>query len=1008
MDAYRNAPVHNRTSHLSKLYSDIKQSAVKQSAVTTLDVKSFLSQQQATEQFAALHRKFRIQKDRLVTWGLEWDDEGKGAETNIDETVERAGLTETVASVLANVKEVTDELEKVRSGVSKPGEKYQPSIFDEERYGDLLSDLTASVDTLYDLSRTRRALVRGEHPMLSAAQPASMASTTMSKRQSKAPSLSDSDASLVPTAPRSVYSPYTGLPPRIDPTAFRMPPESPPPYEPPGVPMASRLIAGLIRSRAPAEIQDAMGSDNAEVPVLIEYADFDPAYRQTGVPPPLQRIEDLSKAYPPMRPESQSNLSLLGYFEDPRQPRVGLVYDLPYSVQNRILSNTARKGENLAPLSLLKMLRKQDRTTSNGGASDAPPLEARFKLALRLTEHLYMLHLQELPHGNINSSSVLFATANNESTFTRMKQLRAPMWASFNVFPHSLGGPVRPTVPLNIYKHPQEDDKSNGSDMRYDMYAFALLLVEIGLWTPLGDFYKTKYSLSDFKLRIEKLWVPKLAERCGSAYMRAVQACIRNVDSGELTTEGIFGYIFDNLRKCCALDEDTEDVMPTSPFTSPQQEYQSFVPASSNVVITAPASTRRADAPLAAGAELDPNLLSPTLSMKEFKRRVTQIQRQWRRYRSWLREIQTIPSDEEIARKLSEMEDAAVTEHAPARPSLSEFPFLEIPKAIMEDWNNGTAVELSRIVNRALKGTRESCSITLTSFGETLETARPTYLITCASTKLVKDMLRRHFRCDVSSCYVRVEKGKITRCRKSRPISAARAATRSMAPRYEEDSDAVNPDYQPQPVCGASIGAYKDEEHLPPVSFGGVVVIDGKSYGMSVHHMLESDDAEEEDEDEDDEEGSDTGSLVDVSDNAEPLLSDDGSTIRQISVASDISIDEETRLEGDVGGISPGEGLDIDITQPALDDAIAQNLHADESESDSDSDSGVNEDHILSYKLGQVHASSGLKRSSNKGTEDGYKGISASLPQEIDWALFELLPPRVQPYNVVKGGSTLR
>lgn len=564
---------------------------------------------------------------------------------------------------------------------------------------------------------------------------------------------------------------------------------------------------------------------------------------------------------------------------------------------------------------------------------------------------------------------------------------------------------MRPTVPLNIYKHPQEDDKSNGSDMRYDMYAFALLLVEIGLWTPLGDFYKTKYSLSDFKLRIEKLWVPKLAERCGSAYMRAVQACIRNVDSGELTTEGIFGYIFDNLRKCCALDEDTEDVMPTSPFTSPQQEYQSFVPASSNVVITAPASTRRADAPLAAGAELDPNLLSPTLSMKEFKRRVTQIQRQWRRYRSWLREIQTIPSDEEIARKLSEMEDAAVTEHAPARPSLSEFPFLEIPKAIMEDWNNGTAVELSRIVNRALKGTRESCSITLTSFGETLETARPTYLITCASTKLVKDMLRRHFRCDVSSCYVRVEKGKITRCRKSRPISAARAATRSMAPRYEEDSDAVNPDYQPQPVCGASIGAYKDEEHLPPVSFGGVVVIDGKSYGMSVHHMLESDDAEEEDEDEDDEEGSDTGSLVDVSDNAEPLLSDDGSTIRQISVASDISIDEETRLEGDVGGISPGEGLDIDITQPALDDAIAQNLHADESESDSDSDSGVNEDHILSYKLGQVHASSGLKRSSNKGTEDGYKGISASLPQEIDWALFELLPPRVQPYNVVKGGQ---
>ncbi|QIW94781.1 hypothetical protein AMS68_000299 [Peltaster fructicola] len=1012
MDAYRNAPlVHGRTTHLTKLYSDVKQSAVKQSAVTTLDVKSFLSQQAATEQFSALHRKFRIQKDRLVTWGLEWDDEGKGAETNIDETVERAGLTETVTSVLANVKEVTDELEKVRSGVSKPGEKYQPSIFDEERYGDLLSDLTASIDTLYDLSRTRRALVRGEHPMLSnTTQQQATQSTPMSKRQSKAPSFADSDITSAPAAPRAVYSPYVGLPPIIDPSALRMPAESPPPYEPPGVPMASRLIANLIRARAPEEVRNAMGSDNAEVPVLVEYADFDPAYRQTGVPPPLQRIEDLSRTFPPMRPESQSNLSLLGYFEDPRQPRVGLVYDLPYSVQNRLLSNPARRTENMAPLSLLRLLRKQDRTTANAGQSDAPPLEARFKLALRLAEQLYMLHLQELPHGNINSSSVLFATANNESTFTRMKQLRAPMWASFNIFPHSLGGPVR--APHNIYKHPQEGENSAGDGLKYDMYAFALLLVEIGLWAPLGDFYKPKYSAADFKLRIEKLWIPKLAERCGSAYMRAVQACIRNVDSGELTTEGMFGYIFDNLRKCCALDEDTEDLTPSSPFTSPQQEYQSFVP--SNVAVTAPVFTRHVEAPLARGAELDPNLLSPTLSMKDFKRRVTQIQRQWRKYRSWLREIQTIPDDEAIARKLSEMENADVAEAVPApapasaqpKTNLSEFPFLEIPKAIVEDWNNGTAVELSRIVNRALKGTRESCSITLTSFGETLETARPTYLVTCASTKIVKAMLKRHFRCDPASCYVRVEKGKVTRCRKARPISAARAATRSMAPRYDLDSDAVNSDYQPQPMCGASIGAYKDEEHLPPVSFGGVVVIDGKSYGMSVHHMLEADEDEEEDDiDEDDEEGSDTASLVDVGENAELLLSDDGSTIRELSVASDISLDEETQFAGDVGGIAPGEGLDIDITQPALDDAIAQNLHAEQSDSESGSDSGVDEDHILSYKLGQVHASSGLKRSATKGTEEGYKGISSSLPQEIDWALFELLPPRVQPYNIVKGGQ---
>lgn len=99
----------------------------------------------------------------------------------------------------------------------------------------------------------------------------------------------------------------------------------------------------------------------------------------------------------------------------------------------------------------------------------------------------------------------------------------------------------------------------------------------------------------------------------------------------------------------------------------------------------------------------------------------------------------------------------------------------------------------------------------------------------------------------------------------------------------------------------------------------------------------------------------------------------------------------------------------IAITQPALDDAIDLDLHAEEDEDEDDedgfdsADSGVDEDHLLSYKLGQVHASSGLRRTA-KSHEGGFKSISQSLPQEIDWALFELLPPRLSAYNVIKGG----
>ncbi|KAK3081449.1 hypothetical protein LTR53_020471, partial [Teratosphaeriaceae sp. CCFEE 6253] len=69
-----------------------------------------------------------------------------------------------------------------------------------------------------------------------------------------------------------------------------------------------------------------------------------------------------------------------------------------------------------------------------------------------------------------------------------------------------------------------------------------------------------------------------------------------------------------------------------------------------------------------------------------------------------------------------------------------------------------------------------------------------------------------------------------------------------MAPSSTIDQ-AANPDYQERPLCGASIGAYRNEEHLPPVSLGGVVLVDGTAYGMSVHHMLEPPDYEEEEED---------------------------------------------------------------------------------------------------------------------------------------------------------------
>lgn len=1085
MEAYRHAhQAHTRTSHLTKLYSDAKKSAL-----TSLQVQST-----ANAQYASLHRKYRIQKDRLITWGLEWSDGEKGPDGNIDESIAKAGLTETVESVLHNIQEVIEESERIKSAslpLTKPGEAYpqQPAVFDEARYEDLLRDLTASIDTLYDLSISRRALARGEHPTFEShpfeSQPFDPSAFDKSPFEKSQPfveppifeklsagkakpsskkslfsnlSFNTSETTLVnPTFNRPALSPYAGLPARIEASALRLPNEGPPPYEAIGVPSTTRMVALLTRKKVSESVQSALGSPAPEVPVLVEYANFDATYRDTGVPPPLQRLEALANFFQPMRADSQTNLSLLGYFEDASQPRVGLVYDLPYSIQNRLQAGST--PEPLAPLSLLKLVQKANKAQNQGPEVPPPALEHRFRMALRLTEQLHSLHARQLAHGNINSSSIIFTTTANETEANLVEQLRKPLWASFDLFSKCTIEGIRRPVDFNIYRHPH-DEPSNPrrdfpADIKYDLYGLGLVLLEIGLWTPIGDLYKSKYTLPDFKLRLEKIWIPKLAAKAGSAYMRAVETCLRlsdDQDNSRLTVEGIYGILLQFLKRCCLLDDvgsSTELIpaselisLPSSPAQSSvasrrhyrqpsevsslarQQTDPSELLRTQSIPVQKPITRKSLPTPAparhpqlsrepsrASHVSLQPSIsdarphargeanpkATSSASFRDFKRRIRFIQQKWR-------ECKAVKEERARAQNHARaMADAA--SESRTKPKRIEFGDWDLPRAILNDFDTNLCGQLIPILEKALRGSPESSDIRISLYGETRETAKPTVIVGCSSIAKVKHALKRHFKYDPNVYDVRVKKEVVRRCRRSRRGRSAEAS-RSMAPLRDPDVEkATNPDYQERPLCGASIGAFRYEEHLPPVSFGGVVLVDGRPYGMSVHHMLEDED--EEDDDEDDEEEEAEGGAAEDDDDTSSLGSsedDDMSTVRPPSVhSSDDSPNPMDDTKGDAPGVVPGDMEEIAITQPALDDAIDCDLHAEEDDDD-DEDSGVDEDHLLSFKLGQVHASSGLKRTA-KSHEGGFKSISQSLPQEIDWALFELLPPRVHPYNVIRGGA---
>src|SRR5699024_3619614 len=91
-----------------------------------------------------------------------------------------------------------------------------------------------------------------------------------------------------------------------------------------------------------------------------------------------------------------------------------------------------------------------------------------------------------------------------------------------------------------------------------------------------------------------------------------------------------------------------------------------------------------------------------------------------------------------------------------------------------------------------------------------------------------------------------IQRSKVPR-KKRRRAPKSRPGTEETPAFTQED---LNPCYQERPLCGASIGAFRNDEHLPPVSYGGAILVDGMPYGMTVHHMLEAPSDGEEDEEE--------------------------------------------------------------------------------------------------------------------------------------------------------------
>lgn len=998
--------------HLTQLYNDAKisyENTIGQRTRSAIDDDPEVIQ---------LRKEFQEQQDRLLAWGIYWADKqsvqsakGKeaGFDVNIDEKVDQAGLGEVVASIMENIRSTLAQsgqlqhpgrwqehrgppigaggpfgafmsgLRKEKLGLSPKSDPEKYKEYELTTGRNLLEKLRNSIDLLYDLDKDQEDPVKSKkwledtsghaHPPPPTAGPA-----PLSRNISVDEALSVREQAQLARQLQShpLYIDFTRLEAMHDPNAAAEPPsyeeakENTQTIQPKAVyfyaGMQTHVLVDLARAK--------------NYPIIIEAMSADDPFRNAHELAQLVSGKGLLTW--------DSHLKLLGFTLAHVNSRFGLVYALP------------------APSDPTALQACQTLTTSIQATleheTSFPPLENKFRLAynIALAATSYLAHGH--CHGHIKSSNIVFLRENDNPKLGRA--LRCP----YLLQPvQKLVGEssINPPLSQTIYHHADTEEAGYGAVPAFDVFSVGLLLLEIGLWRPLATFWKPKYDLAVFHEKLKKYYIPKLASKCGTRYMKLVQACFdapeqlqdksTPFDAAEYLLE-----VVEDLVRCCALDESGP------PSELDIEVFEALIEAQRDSLSEPSKST----------AARRPQLPAPT------------------------------PSAGTLASKKKASTSSKIKQK-PAE-SLKKWPDMDIPQEHLECWNTMLMPRLSKMLKNCLRDSMDSCSVSLMMIGSTPEKAKTTICVQCRDTKLVRESLCNRFK-PKSGWGLVICAGDVRRSGQvRRPMKRMSNARRSAADE-QPDTGLEKPReqlYQPWPGCGASIGAWTNEQHLPPVSFGGTIIVDGQPYGMTVHHMLDDPDdvdreiaeaepqaplrstaprtmtqtaqythnltlvaseedlpdaadeleiydedelAETSDEDDMSDDGSDTSTIrpdyMDMDEDSSEFFFDDDEDAPDLDDDSGHSSEESDDEEGSVGDTSSVHADRLDdedfcITQPAWDD-VPENFFSDDPEY-------RDEEHLMSHSFGYVHASSGLKRV-----------VMGSIKHEVDWALIDIKKSRL-------------
>jgi hypothetical protein len=153
-----------------------------------------------------------------------------------------------------------------------------------------------------------------------------------------------------------------------------------------------------------------------------------------------------------------------------------------------------QKGSRSTVLSLYEAF-------SSRNVKRAVPLATRFKIAESLTRSVWYLHTVGWLHKNIRSSNIVFLSSEQNSTEFSSPFLVGFEYARLESEVTNYSGSDDDRL-KNLYRHPDRQGSPTTRFARlHDLYALGLVLLEIGLWRPLGSL------LEDDSARNEKEFV---------------------------------------------------------------------------------------------------------------------------------------------------------------------------------------------------------------------------------------------------------------------------------------------------------------------------------------------------------------------------------------------------------------------------------------------------------------------------------------------------------------------